>query len=168
MTGSDAELMTTIDHRTIRRWVERRDGEPAAVPDDAQNEAGVLRIRFPDDDGDSEVDAPDVEAAVPEDDGTVDTDGGADEHDGGASDGADEETDDGADGETNGGADDAEQTVETLDWETFFERFEGQELALVYREESADGSDDADPTDADDASLSRWYELEDRVFVGEF
>ncbi len=127
MTDSEADRRTTIDHETVRQWVERRDGHPAAVAPDAPEEAGLLRILFPGDD---------------------------DEH------------------------------VERLDWETFFERFEDQELALVYREEvdlgdpdSADGDgDDAaaedaidgNATDGDAPEPSHWYELADRVFVGEF
>jgi hypothetical protein len=133
VTDSESDRRTTIDHETVRRWVERRGGHPAAVAPDAPEEAGLLRILFPDED---------------------------DEH------------------------------VERLDWETFFERFEDQELALVYREEvgladpnPADGSDDdgsADDESDDDGSAddessdgdapdpNHWYELEDRVFVGEF
>jgi len=121
VTDSESDRRTTIDHETVRRWVERRDGHPAAVAPDAPEEAGLLRILFPGED---------------------------DEH------------------------------VERLDWQTFFERFEDQELALVYREEmgladpnAADGSVD-DETAADDdgdaPTPSHWYELEDRVFVGEF
>ena len=114
MTG-DHERRTTIDHATIRQWVERRGGEPAAVAADAPTEPGVLRIRFPD------------ERA--------------------SGDGTDEPA------ETDGRAGD--RHVETIDWETFFERFEARELALVYRE-------------TDDESADPWYEFEDRVFVGEF
>ncbi|WP_202932558.1 hypothetical protein [Halorussus salinus] len=122
MTDSEADRRTTIDHETVRRWVERRGGHPAAVAPDAPEEAGLLRILFPGED---------------------------------------------------------DEYVERLDWETFFERFEDQELALVYREEV--GLGDADAADADSADTaaenatdddapdpSHWYQLEDRVFVGEF
>jgi hypothetical protein len=70
-----------------------------------------------------------------------------------------------------------DEHVEILDWETFFERFEERELALVYREEVglADGEQserDDGHGRADDDGLAtdpdRWYELADRVFVGEF
>ena len=113
---------TTIDHDTVREWVESRGGEPAAVAADAPNEAGMLRIRFPDRDGDEGDSGPVADADVP---------------------------------------------IEPLDWPIFFERFEDQELALVYREE-ADEHDDGGTDDRDASDPSRWYEFEDRVFVGEF
>jgi hypothetical protein len=44
MSGS----RTTTDHETIRRWVEERDGRPAAVrATHRAGEAGILRIEFP-------------------------------------------------------------------------------------------------------------------------
>ncbi|HET8551690.1 MAG TPA: hypothetical protein VFM97_04365 [Gammaproteobacteria bacterium] len=53
MTG---ESHTTTDHETIKRWVEARDGLPATVRDtESQGEkAGILRIEFPDADGDDQ------------------------------------------------------------------------------------------------------------------
>ncbi|WP_316978212.1 hypothetical protein [Shumkonia mesophila] len=40
---------TTTDHATIRRWVEARNGKPAAVSaTHARDEAGILRIDFND------------------------------------------------------------------------------------------------------------------------
>ena len=38
----------TIDHGTIREWVEDRGGEPATVASTADGGAGVLRLQFPD------------------------------------------------------------------------------------------------------------------------
>ena len=113
MPSSD-DRKTTIDHGTIKRWVETCGGEPAAVSADAPEEAGMLRLRFPDADGD-DADSEDVNADRP---------------------------------------------VESLDWPDFFERFEEQELALVYREETDGESNRSDPRP--------WFEFEDRVFAGEF
>ncbi len=47
------ETKTTTDHEVIRRWVEARGGQPATVKgNEGHEEAGVLRINFPDyDDG---------------------------------------------------------------------------------------------------------------------
>ncbi len=44
-----SESNTTTDHDTIRSWVERHDGAPAAVrgTGDAGDGVGVLRIDFP-------------------------------------------------------------------------------------------------------------------------
>jgi hypothetical protein len=40
---------TTTDHDTIKKWVEERGGSPASVKGTANDdEAGVLRIDFPD------------------------------------------------------------------------------------------------------------------------
>lgn len=43
------ESRTTTDHDEIRRWAEARDGRPAAVKgtERGDEEAGILRIRFP-------------------------------------------------------------------------------------------------------------------------
>lgn len=111
MTGSEGDPRATIDHETVRQWVERRGGEPAAVPADASAAAGRLCILFPDDD-----------RAGP-----------------------------------------ADERAEPIDWESFFERFEDRELALVYREEV----DSAEPTSDGGDGPDRWYEFADRVFVGE-
>jgi hypothetical protein len=41
-------LTTTIDHETIRRWMEERGARPAAVKNTlAGDEAGVLYVDFP-------------------------------------------------------------------------------------------------------------------------
>jgi hypothetical protein len=45
---------------------------------------------------------------------------------------------------------------ESLDWDAFFEQFEAEELALLYR----------DPTDGE--APDQCYELTDRVLVGEY
>jgi hypothetical protein len=44
------ESKTTTDHEKIRRWVEQRGGHPATVKGTTRGkeEAGVLRIDFPD------------------------------------------------------------------------------------------------------------------------
>jgi hypothetical protein len=43
------EFATTIDHDQIRRWVEARDGTPAAVrATESDDDPGVLRVRFRD------------------------------------------------------------------------------------------------------------------------
>ncbi len=43
------EVHQTTDHDEIRRWVERRGGEPAQVIGTGSDEsAGLLRIQFPD------------------------------------------------------------------------------------------------------------------------
>lgn len=43
------ESRTTTDHDEIRRWAEARGGRPAAVQgtERGEEEAGILRIRFP-------------------------------------------------------------------------------------------------------------------------
>jgi hypothetical protein len=42
------ESHTTTDHDTIRRWVEKRGGRPAAVRETGSNgDPGILRIDFP-------------------------------------------------------------------------------------------------------------------------
>lgn len=53
-------------------------------------------------------------------------------------------------------SDDDDGPFESLDWETFFERFEADELALLYR------------TPDEDEDPSQCYELTDRVLVGEY
>lgn len=41
--------MQTIDHKEIRQWIEDRGGVPACVTDTSdKNDAGILRIDFPD------------------------------------------------------------------------------------------------------------------------
>jgi len=50
MTNQSA---TTADHGQIRRWVEARDGTPAAVrATEAGDDPGILRIRFSDESAD--------------------------------------------------------------------------------------------------------------------
>ena len=50
MTSQSA---TTIDHAQIQRWVEARDGTPAAVrATEAGDDPGILRIRFSDESAD--------------------------------------------------------------------------------------------------------------------
>ena len=41
---------TTTDHLEIQKWVEARDGRPAAVDgtENSKDDAGVLRLMFPD------------------------------------------------------------------------------------------------------------------------
>jgi hypothetical protein len=47
---------TTTDHDEIRRWVEERDGTPAAVRDTGDNDdPGILRIDFPGGAGEDEL-----------------------------------------------------------------------------------------------------------------
>jgi hypothetical protein len=47
------ESVTTTDHDQIRRWVEARDGTPAAVrATESDDDPGVLRIRFRDESAD--------------------------------------------------------------------------------------------------------------------
>lgn len=42
------ESRTTTDHDTIRQWVEKREGKPAAVKSTIKGaDAGLLRIDFP-------------------------------------------------------------------------------------------------------------------------
>jgi hypothetical protein len=48
-----SEATTTTDHDQIRRWVEARDGAPAAVAaTETKDDPGILRIRFSDDGAD--------------------------------------------------------------------------------------------------------------------
>lgn len=43
-----ATMKSTRDQKTIRRWVQERDGVPAtATGEGADNQPGVLRIHFP-------------------------------------------------------------------------------------------------------------------------
>lgn len=47
------ESVTTTDHDQIRRWVEARDGTPAAVrATETDDDPGILRIRFRDESAD--------------------------------------------------------------------------------------------------------------------
>ena len=47
--------MQTTDHETIRQWVEERGGVPAGVEDTGRDGGpGILRIDFPDADGENE------------------------------------------------------------------------------------------------------------------
>jgi hypothetical protein len=47
------ESVTTTDHDQIRRWVEARDGTPAAVrATESDDDPGILRIRFRDESAD--------------------------------------------------------------------------------------------------------------------
>jgi hypothetical protein len=47
------DSVTTTDHDRIRRWVEARDGTPAAVrATESDDDPGVLRIRFRDESAD--------------------------------------------------------------------------------------------------------------------
>ena len=75
----------TIEHETIRRWVEERGGYPARVVGTARPEdgEGVLRIDFPGYSGD--------------------------------------------------------ETLERIDWETFFREFDDGQLAFLYQEETGQG-----------------------------
>jgi hypothetical protein len=74
----------TTDHEVIRRWVEEREGQPAAVKSTGSSEdPGLLRIDFP---------------------------GGA-------------------------GAD----RLEPIPWETFFEKFEENQLAFLYQDKLKSG-----------------------------
>ena len=51
-----AESQTTTDHDEIREWVEERDGQPSYVESTEDGDSGLLRIDFPDDDGDDDLD----------------------------------------------------------------------------------------------------------------
>jgi hypothetical protein len=47
------ESTTTTDHDQIRRWVEARQGTPAAVAaTEADDDPGILRVRFSDESAD--------------------------------------------------------------------------------------------------------------------
>ena len=74
----------TTDHDEIRRWVEERDGRPATVRGTAGRgeEAGLLRIRFRDD-----------------------------------------------------------EDLEEIEWEEFFDKFDEEQLAFLYQEQTADGDE---------------------------
>ncbi len=42
------ESMITTDHNMIRKWIEDRDGKPAAVKGTgSDNDPGILRVAFP-------------------------------------------------------------------------------------------------------------------------
>ncbi|HEV3378924.1 MAG TPA: hypothetical protein VG126_16755 [Thermoleophilaceae bacterium] len=48
MATDSSTSQTTADHETIRRWVEERDGKPAAVRGTGNgDDPGILRIDFP-------------------------------------------------------------------------------------------------------------------------
>jgi hypothetical protein len=48
-----SKAAATIDHDTIRQWVEERDGQPATVRGTGKaGDAGLLRIDFPDEEAD--------------------------------------------------------------------------------------------------------------------
>ena len=50
------ESQTTTDHDEIREWVEERDGQPAYVESTEDGDNGLLRIDFPDEGDDEELD----------------------------------------------------------------------------------------------------------------
>lgn len=50
---SAQESKTTDNHKTIKDWVEERDGKPAMVETDSNKKGGILRIDFRDSDEDS-------------------------------------------------------------------------------------------------------------------
>ena len=47
---------TTTDHDEIREWVEDRDGQPAYVESTENGDGGMLRIDFPDQEDDENLD----------------------------------------------------------------------------------------------------------------
>ena len=47
---------TTTDHDEIRQWVEERDGQPAYVESTESGDGGMLRIDFPDQEDDENLD----------------------------------------------------------------------------------------------------------------
>lgn len=91
----------TVDHDTIRSWVEERDGQPAHVEATADgDDVGVLRLQFPDTQRD---------------------------HD----------------------------EIEPISWDAFFEKFDDENLAFVYQDE----------TEGD--RMSRFYKFVDRDSVAD-
>lgn len=50
------ESQTTTDHDEIRQWVEDRGGQPAYVESTESGDSGMLRIDFPDQEGDENLD----------------------------------------------------------------------------------------------------------------
>ena len=75
----------TTDHKEIRQWIEQRGGKPATVSaTKGSEEAGVLRIDFPE-----------------------------------------EEADEG---------------LESISWEEFFNKFDEEELAFLHQDETSDGN----------------------------
>ena len=47
-TTTAGESKSTTDHDTIRKWIEDRDGRPAAVRQTGGSEdVGILRVKFP-------------------------------------------------------------------------------------------------------------------------
>jgi hypothetical protein len=89
----------TTDHDEIRRWTEERGGFPATVKgtEAGDEEAGVLRIDFPDYTG--------------------------------------------------------QETLEPIDWDEFFRKFDEANLAMVYQEKTSTGA------------TSRFCKLVDRASV---
>lgn len=78
------EAKKTTDHDKIRHWAEERGGHPATVAATAtDDEAGILRIDFPDYSG--------------------------------------------------------EETLETISWEEFFDKFDDKHLVFLYQEETEEG-----------------------------
>jgi hypothetical protein len=80
-----AQATSTTDHDTIRQWVEERGGQPATVVGTQQGdeEAGLLRIDFPEQEADTE--------------------------------------------------------LEAISWDAFFDKFDEENLAFLYQEETDDG-----------------------------
>lgn len=93
MPTTKHEAKQTVDHDEIKRWAEARDGWPATVKGtaDSDEEAGVLRIAFRND-----------------------------------------------------------ESLEQIEWEEFFEKFDEEGLAFLYQEQTADGG------------LSRFFKLVER------
>jgi len=82
--ATKTESHVTIDHDTIRKWVEQRGGHPATVKSTGdQDEPGILRIDFPGYSG--------------------------------------------------------KETLEEISWEEFFQKFDEENLAFLYQEQTAGG-----------------------------
>ncbi len=45
--AKDTSSKVTIDHDTIRKWIEDREGTPARVKTDKTSDVGIIRIDFP-------------------------------------------------------------------------------------------------------------------------
>lgn len=41
-----SESRKTVDHKTIREWIEQRQGRPAIVRSTEENDGGLLRVDF--------------------------------------------------------------------------------------------------------------------------